>query len=1429
MEEDPLEDEVQGFLALAAALIPSLVSPGLGLQYWLHEKTSITALNEVVAMIREFAQFGISFQSGDLKGEQGSLGRREQITNLVREAQELKDKARQKRFLFFRSNRIIRRMLASGGELGRIMEIVAGHESENLKELEELLSRWGDKDQVKEQVYRIDALMDLTQKNPIEGTALEQLLRYLISLLEPAYSFRDLVLAEQKIEEEKDWYLKRIDELQHTLSENIPIIYKKLQQIQDQRGDYPPISAAIYSLQRSLERLEILLGLSSEREHEDSQLHDLWWIQGVESLDQALSRRLLWLPSLPLNEEGLPVSTAYSSLIDAISTTPPSQENLFKSIDEWLRRKDFRFLETILDASPYDERRDAMKTKIHTEWEGLKESLREKIATTEEIIERAFINGVITEEEKLDYSEKVSLMDCDQVFYFQPHFEELNGIKERLDMALKGRLQVLKEKWEKHKRGWLSSLGEEDRRQLESFLHESFKNGDSRIIEECLANLQESQERGEPFSLSQFSKESESLFLGYLENLPVLERESRRDPRFTGVKRAIQREKTWAGLQFGRLPASHRRQAQMALDAWINIKKQKKEGIEQKDLESILSFIGFIMEEGPESFKILQNEGVWVHALIKMSASDQARPFPQFGSLTSNQYNVVCLWEKPGADTISSLLHDTRLDVQSLIILYFGFLSNYQKDRLLKMNREKNLVVATMDELLFLYLLDVRNNRLKTFLHSTLPYSCIIPYTPYVAGDVPPELFYGRKEAAIQLQRSEGSCLVYGGRQMGKSALLRHVQRRTHNPGLNQYARVEDIKLLGNPITGESADKLWVKLRDIFVNWGLLEPSPVYEEDEIIQEISRVMTQNSVLKVLIMLDEADEFLNHDSEQGFKIITKIRQLMWDSNRRFKVVFTGLHNVQRFHSLSNQPLPHFGAPLLVGPLKKEAAFNLIAEPLKALGFDLDQAVVLLILSYTNYHPGLIHIFCSELIKRLYSQTGRFRSANMGRVCVTREDVESVYLNEDVRKQIKDRFELTLALDPRYQVIAWSMVADQTSIRDSYARPYTVGEILQQVHYWWEAEFSKMRNNELKGLLDELCGLGVLSLTTDDRYRLRSPNLVRLMGTEQDIEERLLEYAEKPAMKEEHPHSFHLVLDRESGTYSPFTYEQTRNLNTPYADLRIITISKALGEESIASAIKRLGLNLEGGREEYVTEIPPSVMGGDDLISWLEGHMGEEDSIQRVFYHSPGDCMEELEDKIQKGRSFTQKMKREREKALRLYFIMTPPLYWKWLKRGLLFEDLEATGLITAVERWDERAIRQRLNHAFKLDKAEVCETIMEVSGGWPILLDRIMEECGTATDPIPAAKKIEEDLLEGDLKDLFISSLKLPRDKDFWEIFDFILQEGEFLADMIQPQEIADRDLTPIQCRDALLFLQQFHLVNRDGEFYSVERVVERIFA
>jgi hypothetical protein len=102
-------------------------------------------------------------------------------------------------------------------------------------------------------------------------------------------------------------------------------------------------------------------------------------------------------------------------------------------------------------------------------------------------------------------------------------------------------------------------------------------------------------------------------------------------------------------------------------------------------------------------------------------------------------------------------------------------------------------------------------------------------------GDVPREIFYGREQAANMLRRREGSCLVYGGRQMGKSALLNYVQRQAHNPERRQYAWVEDIKPLGDRYSNQEPSRIWWRLWHLLSTEGLLSGQPKNDEEIVLQ------------------------------------------------------------------------------------------------------------------------------------------------------------------------------------------------------------------------------------------------------------------------------------------------------------------------------------------------------------------------------------------------------------------------------------------------------------------------------------------------------------------------------------------------------------------------------------------------------------------
>ena len=93
------------------------------------------------------------------------------------------------------------------------------------------------------------------------------------------------------------------------------------------------------------------------------------------------------------------------------------------------------------------------------------------------------------------------------------------------------------------------------------------------------------------------------------------------------------------------------------------------------------------------------------------------------------------------------------------------------------------------------------------------------------------------------------------------------------------------------------------------------------------------------------------------------------------------------------------------------------------------------------------------------------------------------------------IRERFLLTLQLDPRYEVIAYAMAHELKEGTDLH-RGLNRSRVLESAKYWWDEGF-RLRESAFKLLLQEMEGLGVLRAVEPGRYTLRNPNILLLLG--------------------------------------------------------------------------------------------------------------------------------------------------------------------------------------------------------------------------------------------------------------------------------------------------------------------------------------------
>ncbi len=215
-------------------------------------------------------------------------------------------------------------------------------------------------------------------------------------------------------------------------------------------------------------------------------------------------------------------------------------------------------------------------------------------------------------------------------------------------------------------------------------------------------------------------------------------------------------------------------------------------------------------------------------------------------------------------------------------------------------------------------------------------------------------------------------------------------------------------------------------------------------------------------------------------------------------------------------------------------------LVREPLQAVGcrFGRDDLSTR-ILAHTNYYPSLIQLYGAELTRRLRDSDRTFPYA------VDDDDIDDAYGSRELRHAIRGRFLLTLQLDPRYEVICYALAHELQEGTD-LDQGLTRDRILEAAQYWWSDGF-RLRDVEFDMLLQELEGLGVLRAIQPDRYTLRNPNILLLLGNRKDFEEALTrERTPEPPYA---PASFRARYpeDRHSARRGPLTRQQEQTLHS------------------------------------------------------------------------------------------------------------------------------------------------------------------------------------------------------------------------------------------------------------------------------------------
>lgn len=1395
-------DPLAALCAVGAGLIAALLEPTSNAMLWLFPQEHLPNLQRIIDIVRAFSKDGISLSRRDLLSISNQEQRDLMIAEAARRCREITAVNARRKFGLPRVNRIWKKLFAEGEELRRALDIIGADDRSALETVREVIAVWSTTDQIVERINEIDAKLMRKKDKPIAEHERARLIRIVLEVVGAAEEW--LLLVEHSDLDRNDWKQVQITKLRTDFETYLEPCLTELDAALTSSGRE---SIGLRYIRDNLLLLQNYMAGSAARIRPEFS----WAFQQSDSIEEVLAKRLLWCPQLELQDNGLPTKSDLSLLPDCLESQPSWAKVTQEHYLAWLKKQDHRFLDQILDALDVDsESKEELRERAAKNLQGSLDCLQQEIRETSIKIEAALVNGVLTEEQRSEFAAEVESIDVANTLNFAQVFRKLSNISAQLDEQVKSRIEHQQEIWSDLSPRLEEIASAEEAEQARNLVKEAFETGDTRVIDEYIAHVRDHLERSEPLALTSEKEQIRDYLKEFSEFRHSL---MRSHSPLSAAHRAARDGKSWLGLQYGNISTKQLEQTKRAFEAWRSLGNRRK-GTLAQSITDLFTFLGYTITEPVREQPFPPEPSSHLHLTVHMTASDQARPFQQLGSRLPT-FDVLMVWERPGADNLGTAVKEAKLGRQGTIVLYFGRIGELVRREITRMTRRQNLPLAILDETLFLFLTGERDAHLRAYLRCSVPYGTAIPYTPQVMGDVPSEMFYGREKAASMLLQRDGSCIVYGGRQMGKSALLRYVRRQAHNPERRQFAWVEDVKTLGDSYSNEEPSKIWSRLWDNLESAGLVS-GKMPSDEEIIRRLEQLLKKDQTLQIILMLDEADNFLNYDAAEEFRVVSQFRRLMTDSDRRFKVIFAGLQHVQRFQSMPNQPLAHFGAPILVGPLEEEAAVKLVREPLEALGFELDDACVYRILSFTNYHPGLIQFFCYYLLERLYSKHEVLPSPYRP-IKITKEDVEYIYLQDDVRNRIRERFEWTLALDPRYQVIVWAMIVAQMEIRDSFSREFTVGHLFSIAREFWPAEFNNVSSDEFRGLLRELVGLGVLAAPSG-HYRLKSPNLVRIMGDHDDIADRLLSFVDEPARKEIETDSFHEQIDEKSQLYSVFTYEQARNIDREH-DFRVLTASSALGLDFMEASIKHLFASVE---KVSLKRMSISVMSAEDLQNEIdkERNRAKKNKKEHVVLYQIIDQPQVSPLEAIKAAYRYFESSQNKRRRVSFFFAINPQTYWEIRQDDPGFVDhLDEEGRIIGVQNWNHWGIRQRLDNENKLSTDEIRAAIMEAGGGWPYLLDEILHLTGNDKDAQVGAQEVKQRLINDEgYRQLFLDKLQLPNNPAVNAVLELLVSEEEPVPlELITPsygEPLAE--LTDKHCDDAVLLLKQFGVVSLEDE-------------
>ena len=504
-------------------------------------------------------------------------------------------------------------------------------------------------------------------------------------------------------------------------------------------------------------------------------------------------------------------------------------------------------------------------------------------------------------------------------------------------------------------------------------------------------------------------------------------------------------------------------------------------------------------------------------------------PIAAFGSSAQqNGFRVVCIAGIYDCRRLIDKFHEIGCSNHTLVFLDCAVTD--PERRALAKEIKKDIALsktfAVVDRVVLMYLANhySENNISRMLMAVTMPFSYYQPYVIDSSKVMPAEIFMGREYELNKIESPEGVNIIYGGRQLGKSALLKMARNDVDHDENGDRAVYVDIHKLGiEAAAGKISGELMINgiLDKVYDNWNDLAFALKA------RLAKNPSDEDYIPYLLLMLDEADTFIKDCGNHEYEPLALLKDIQSIGTDRFKFVVAGLRDIVRFDREialgNNSVITHLRA-ITIKSFEYKEARELLTLPLSYMGICFpDSEMISLILATTNYFPGLIQLYCAKLLETLRGKDYAYYIENeCPPYIVTEKHIKKVLTDKEFNSQIKEKFEITLRSDEcpgeeengyHYYLIALLisyLCYDSSECSDS---GYTAEDIGRVADAFEINKISMLGTDKLVTILDELCSLNILRRTDAGKYHFKRDSFLAMMGkNSSDIENKLMEYIGK-----------------------------------------------------------------------------------------------------------------------------------------------------------------------------------------------------------------------------------------------------------------------------------------------------------------------------